>query len=114
MNRFCRRCSEASGRRLLILGATLVSLGASSAALADPLTIQSSTTFNRRIMEPYQAEIETISGQQLKSTPGLIALLEGQWVLRTACAQAAAWSKPVSVAVNLSPAQFKSQNLVQL
>ena len=83
MNRFCRRCSDASGRRLLILGATLVSLGASSAALADPLTIQGSTTFNRRIMEPYQAEIETISGQQLtvipnKSTPGLIALLEGR------------------------------------
>jgi len=31
-----------------------------------------------------------------------------------ACAQAVTWPDPVSVAVNLSPAQFKSQNLVQV
>src|SRR5256886_792015 len=36
----------------------------------------------------------------------------GEWVLRTACAQAVTWPDPVSVAVNLSPAQFKTQNLV--
>jgi ABC-type phosphate transport system substrate-binding protein len=78
-----KRCSSGSGPHLLILGAILACLVGSSAALADPLTIQGSTTFNRRIMEPYQAEIETISGQQLTvipntSTPGLIALLEGR------------------------------------
>jgi phosphate transport system substrate-binding protein len=83
MNGLCKRCSDGLSRRLLILGATFACLGGSSAALADPLTIQGSTTFNRRIMEPYQTEIETISGQQLtvipnKSTPGLIALLEGR------------------------------------
>jgi diguanylate cyclase (GGDEF)-like protein len=49
----------------------------------------------------------------LAEETGLILPI-GEWVLRTACAQAAAWSKPVSVAVNLSPAQFKSQDLVQL
>ena len=38
----------------------------------------------------------------------------GEWVLRTACAEAASWPEAVSVAVNLSPAQFKSQNLVQM
>jgi diguanylate cyclase (GGDEF)-like protein len=38
----------------------------------------------------------------------------GEWVLRTACSQAVAWPDPVTVAVNLSPAQFKSQNLVQV
>jgi phosphate transport system substrate-binding protein len=52
-------------------------------AAADPLIIQGSTTFNRRLMEPHQSEIETMSGQQLtvipnKSTPGLIALMEGR------------------------------------
>jgi phosphate transport system substrate-binding protein len=69
--------------RALILGVTLACLTGSSAALAEPLTIEGSTTFNRRIMERYQAAIEKISGQQLtvipnKSTPGLIALLKGR------------------------------------
>jgi len=49
----------------------------------------------------------------LAEETGLI-LSVGEWVLRTACAQAAAWSRPMNVAVNLSPLQFKSQNLVQL
>jgi phosphate transport system substrate-binding protein len=63
--------------------AMLIGIGAVAGALADPLTIQGSTTFNRRLMEPHQAEIEAITGHQLtvipnKSTPGLIALLEGR------------------------------------
>jgi phosphate transport system substrate-binding protein len=57
--------------------------GSFSAVLADTLIIQGSTTFARRLMEPYQAAIEAASGQELtvipnKSTPGLIALLEGR------------------------------------
>ena len=35
----------------------------------------------------------------------------GDWVLRTACAEAAKWPSGVSVAVNLSPNQFKSHAL---
>ncbi|MEA3058038.1 MAG: hypothetical protein QOF34_853, partial [Sphingomonadales bacterium] len=35
----------------------------------------------------------------------------GEWVLRTACAEAAKWPSNVSVAVNLSPIQFKSHAL---
>ncbi|MDH7795986.1 MULTISPECIES: EAL domain-containing protein [unclassified Beijerinckia] len=42
---------------------------------------------------------------------GLIVPI-GEWVLRTACADAATWPSDVKVAVNLSPAQFKSRNLV--
>jgi EAL domain-containing protein (putative c-di-GMP-specific phosphodiesterase class I) len=42
---------------------------------------------------------------------GLIVPL-GEWVLRQACAQAVRWPKHVTIAVNLSPAQFKSRNLV--
>jgi phosphate transport system substrate-binding protein len=54
-----------------------------SIALADPITIQGSTTFARRLMEPFRTEIEKITGHELsvlpnKSTPGLIALLEGR------------------------------------
>ncbi|MCC8939405.1 EAL domain-containing protein [Bradyrhizobium sp. Arg68] len=35
----------------------------------------------------------------------------GQWVLRTACIEAAAWPAHVRVAVNVSPVQFKSETL---
>jgi diguanylate cyclase (GGDEF)-like protein/PAS domain S-box-containing protein len=35
----------------------------------------------------------------------------GEWVLRTACAEAAKWPTHISVAVNLSPIQFKSHAL---
>jgi len=42
---------------------------------------------------------------------GLIVPL-GEWILRQACAEAARWPKHVTIAVNLSPAQFKSRNLV--
>jgi EAL domain-containing protein (putative c-di-GMP-specific phosphodiesterase class I) len=36
----------------------------------------------------------------------------GSWVLRTACADAARWPDAITVAVNLSPVQFKSETLV--
>jgi predicted signal transduction protein with EAL and GGDEF domain len=62
---------------------------------------------------PARGQIPPAEFIALAEETGLILPL-GEWVLRTACAQAAAWSKPMSVAVNLSPAQFKSQNLVQL
>jgi diguanylate cyclase (GGDEF)-like protein/PAS domain S-box-containing protein len=35
----------------------------------------------------------------------------GEWVLRTACAEAAKWPQQITVAVNLSPVQFKSPAL---
>jgi diguanylate cyclase (GGDEF)-like protein len=44
---------------------------------------------------------------------GLIIQL-GEWVLREACAEAVKWPADVKVAVNLSPAQFRSRNLVQV
>jgi diguanylate cyclase (GGDEF)-like protein len=44
---------------------------------------------------------------------GLITQL-GEWVLREACAEAVKWPADVKVAVNLSPAQFRSRNLVQV
>jgi diguanylate cyclase (GGDEF)-like protein len=42
---------------------------------------------------------------------GLIEAL-GRWVLRSACAEAARWPAPLTVAVNLSAAQFRNDALV--
>jgi diguanylate cyclase (GGDEF)-like protein len=36
----------------------------------------------------------------------------GAWVLATACAEAARWDRPVTIAVNLSPAQFAHAGIV--
>jgi len=47
----------------------------------------------------------------LAEETGLIVPL-GEWVLRTACAEAATWPTSVRIAVNLSPAQFRSKELV--
>jgi diguanylate cyclase (GGDEF)-like protein/PAS domain S-box-containing protein len=44
---------------------------------------------------------------------GLIVPL-GEWVLREASMQAATWPSDIKVAVNLSPAQFRSRNLTQV
>jgi diguanylate cyclase (GGDEF)-like protein len=37
----------------------------------------------------------------------------GEWVLRQACAEAAKWPSHISIAVNLSPVQFKTGNVAQ-
>lgn len=49
----------------------------------------------------------------LAEETGLILPL-GEWVLRTACAEAASWPLSMSVAVNLSPAQFRDKSLVAM
>ena len=54
-----------------------------SQAVADPLVLQGSTTFNRRIMEPFEAAIEAKSKQDITVIPnrtmlGIIALFEGR------------------------------------
>ncbi|MCB2074616.1 MAG: EAL domain-containing protein [Novosphingobium sp.] len=38
----------------------------------------------------------------------------GEWVIRTACAEASSWPGEVTVAVNVSPIQFRNNNLVQI
>jgi len=42
---------------------------------------------------------------------GLIVPI-GAWVLETACREAASWTKPLKIAVNLSPLQFSSGDIV--
>jgi len=47
----------------------------------------------------------------LAEKTGLIVPI-GEWVLKNACAEAATWPDGIKVAVNLSPAQFRSRKLV--
>ena len=49
----------------------------------------------------------------LAEETGLIASL-GEWVLRTACHEAARWPRPIKVAVNLSPRQFQQTDLPEV
>ena len=44
---------------------------------------------------------------------GLIVQI-GEWVLREACREAASWSQPLQIAVNLSPIQFRNGDLAGL
>jgi diguanylate cyclase (GGDEF)-like protein len=41
---------------------------------------------------------------------GLIAQI-GEWALKTACAEAASWRQPIRLAVNVSPVQFRNEQL---
>ena len=49
----------------------------------------------------------------LAEETGLIVPI-GEWVLRTGVRRGATWPDDIKVAVNLSPAQFKNQKLVQM
>lgn len=48
----------------------------------------------------------------IAETIGIMAPL-GAWVLRTACAEAAGWSSPLKIAVNVSPIQFQQERLAE-
>jgi diguanylate cyclase (GGDEF)-like protein/PAS domain S-box-containing protein len=49
----------------------------------------------------------------LAEESGLISSISA-WILREACRDAAQWSKPLQLAVNLSPIQFRQDDLVEL
>ena len=64
-----------------------------------------------RWRHPHRGVISPGDFIPLAESTGLIVPL-GDWVLRKACSDAAAWSRPVRVAVNLSPVQFKHRSLI--
>jgi len=59
---------------------------------------------------PERGPVSPVEFIPLAEEIGLIDEI-GEWVLRTACAEAAKWPQQITVAVNLSPVQFKSPAL---
>ena len=66
-----------------------------------------------RWQHPTRGDIAPAEFIPLAEESGLIDSI-GLWVLRRACKDCALWPAALTVAVNLSPAQFASHNLVQL
>ena len=65
-----------------------------------------------RWVHPQRGPIPPLDFIPLAEDIGLIIPI-GEWVIRQACRDAASWPLPLSVAVNVSPAQFKSERLVE-
>ncbi len=61
---------------------------------------------------PTRGEVPPAQFIPLAEEIGVINAI-GEWVLRTACKQAASWPVPVSIAVNLSPLQFLGGKLLE-
>jgi phosphate transport system substrate-binding protein len=77
--------AQAMRKRRLLLATLSLMLGTVvlTQAAAETLIVQGSTTFSRRLLEPYKSAIESESKHELtvipnKSMPGLIALMEGR------------------------------------
>jgi phosphate transport system substrate-binding protein len=69
--------------QLTLVVLSLMATAVATQASAETLIVQGSTTFSRRLMEPYKSVIEADSKHELtvipnKSMPGLIALMEGR------------------------------------
>jgi EAL domain-containing protein (putative c-di-GMP-specific phosphodiesterase class I) len=62
---------------------------------------------------PRRGKIAPLDFIPLAEETGLIVPI-GEWVLRQACADAAIWPGHLKMAVNVSPAQFKTGRLVEL
>ncbi|MGH1570652.1 putative bifunctional diguanylate cyclase/phosphodiesterase [Methylobacterium sp. P31] len=65
-----------------------------------------------RWRHPEQGLVSPLDFIPLAEEIGLIVPI-GEWVIRQACRDAMTWPAPMSVAVNVSPAQFKSDRLVE-
>jgi diguanylate cyclase (GGDEF)-like protein len=63
-----------------------------------------------RWRHPLRGMVSPADFVPIAEATGLIEEI-GQWVLRTACAEAATWPAQVRIAVNVSPIQFKSETL---
>src|SRR6266566_2268510 len=66
-----------------------------------------------RWLHPVRGFVPPADFIPLAEESGLIVEM-GEWILREACREAASWSKPMQIAVNLSPAQFMHGDVVSL
>jgi predicted signal transduction protein with EAL and GGDEF domain len=64
-----------------------------------------------RWQHPQRGIVPPLDFIPIAEETGLIVPI-GEWVLNQACCEAARWPKQVTVAVNVSPAQFKSRKLI--
>ena len=64
-----------------------------------------------RWRHPVQGDVQPGEFIPLAEETGLIAII-GDWVLREACAEANRWPETLTVAVNVSPVQFRNTQLV--
>ena len=64
-----------------------------------------------RWRSPTRGNVSPIDFIPFAETVGLMTGI-GEWVLRTACREAATWPEEIKVAVNLSPSQFHSADLL--
>lgn len=65
-----------------------------------------------RWAHPVRGNVPPLDFISLAEESGLIVKI-GEWVLRTACETASSWPGEMIVAVNVSPLQFRSDNLLQ-
>src|SRR5262249_28293103 len=63
-----------------------------------------------RWKHPQRGMIPPDSFIPLAEESGMIVSM-GEWILREACREAATWAKPLSIAINLSPVQFRHGDL---
>ena len=66
-----------------------------------------------RWWHPSEGEVPPATFLPIAEETGLIAPL-GEWILQTACSYATTWPLDTTLAVNLSPAQFKTQDVYGL
>ncbi len=66
-----------------------------------------------RWWHPSEGEIPPTTFLPIAEETGLIVPL-GEWILKTACAYATTWPLDTTLVVNLSPAQFKTQDVLGL
>jgi diguanylate cyclase (GGDEF)-like protein len=66
-----------------------------------------------RWRHPTDGDVPSSTFIPIAEETGLIAPL-GEWILRTACTYATTWEHDRTLAVNLSPAQFKTQDIETL
>ena len=65
-----------------------------------------------RWRHPVRGFVQPLEFIPIAESTGLIVEI-GEWVLRTACAEAARWPSTTKIAVNLSPLQFAKPGLVE-
>ena len=66
-----------------------------------------------RWTHPVRGDIPPDNFIHLAEETGLITRI-GDWVIRTACHEAVKWPEDVTLAINISPMQFRSQNLIDV